>query len=659
MEKLVYSAAYYPELWSWDVIREDVARMKQVGLNAVRIGEFAWSRMEPNEGEIDLSFFREVITYLYENGISTILCTPTPTPPIWLSHNHPERLFVNTDGVRMHHGGRQHVCTNHPAMRAASDRIVTAMARELGRLPGVIAWQLDNEFKAHVHECTCDVCAGLWHDWLRKKYGSVERLNDAWGAQIWSEQYQTFDQVPPLLRTPMLYNSSLALNYRLFSHEKIAEFAARQAEILRQYSDAPITHNTCPQFGLNNETLFAKLDFVSYDMYPNCDQYPQATFQYDLFRSLGQDGRFWLMETSTSYNGCLIGAQKPHRPGFLEAELFAAAAAGAEGISFWLWRQQRSGCEQLHGSLLSSWGQPTIGYEPAVRAGKRLRAMEPLLCKTRVAQAEVGLSYSDVARAFYEVEPVQRIEYISTMQALHGVLAGMGVPRDFVWPDGSLDGYKVVVTPYLPHIPDELIARGRAFVEQGGVWIVGPMSGYRTAELTVPTDCGLEALEKAFGFTTLYHYPVHDSGASVSAFGCTAEATQLAAVFSGDSGTVVGRYAGGATDGEAAVIELTVGQGKLVVVGAPVCGDAGEAFLRALWGHYFTEAGVRTPYTVDGGTAASLRCDAEGGRYLLLSNLDGRGGMATLHGDWRRDETGSPVHTVSLPPYGTEILYQA
>ena len=414
MDRLIYSAAYYPELWSWDVLREDVAHMKRVGLNAVRIGEFAWSKMEPNEGEIDLSFFREIIAYLHESGISTILCTPTPTPPIWLTHNHPERLFVDTSGRRMHHGGRQHVCTNHPAMRAASDRIVTAMAKELGRLPGVIAWQLDNEFKAHVHECACDVCAGLWHDWLREKYGSVDRLNDAWGAQIWSEQYQDFDQVPPLLRTPTLDNSSLALNYRLFSHEQIAAFAARQASILRQYSDAPITHNTCPQFGLNNETLFKSLDFVSYDMYPNCDQYAQATFQYDLFRSLGQDGRFWLMETSTSYNGCLVGSQKTHRPGFLEAELFAAAAAGAEGVSFWLWRQQRSGCEQLHGLLLSSWGMPTIGYAPAVRAGERLRALEPLLCKTQPVQAEVGLSYSDVARAFYEVEPVQGVEYIST-----------------------------------------------------------------------------------------------------------------------------------------------------------------------------------------------------------------------------------------------------
>ena len=111
MKQLHYSAAYYPELWDWDVIRQDVEHMKKVGLNAVRIGEFAWSNMEPEEGKIDLSFFHQVIEYLYENGIDTILCTPTPTPPIWMTHNHPERLYVNQNGQALIHGGRQHACT--------------------------------------------------------------------------------------------------------------------------------------------------------------------------------------------------------------------------------------------------------------------------------------------------------------------------------------------------------------------------------------------------------------------------------------------------------------------------------------------------------------------------------------------------------------------
>lgn len=88
------------------------------------------------------------------------------------------------------------------------------------------------------------------------------------------------------------------------------------------------------------------------------DNYCKMLYNYDYFRSVKNDGRFWVMETSTSHNGCLIDHQKPHRTGFLTAEAVAAYAAGGMGFNYWLWRQQKSGCEQPHGSLMSAWGSP-------------------------------------------------------------------------------------------------------------------------------------------------------------------------------------------------------------------------------------------------------------------------------------------------------------
>ena len=135
-----YGAAYYPELWGEKQIAEDIAHMKKVGINCVRMGEFAWHTMEPKPDQIDLSFFKNIIQRLWENGIQTVLCTPTPTPPRWLTYQHPDTAFVTRDGVKYEHGARQHVCTNHPFFRQRSDIIVSAMARELGNLPGVVAW---------------------------------------------------------------------------------------------------------------------------------------------------------------------------------------------------------------------------------------------------------------------------------------------------------------------------------------------------------------------------------------------------------------------------------------------------------------------------------------------------------------------------------------
>ena len=57
-EKRIFGVAYYPELWEETVVEADILRMKALHINTVRIGEFAWSVMEPREGAFDFSFRR-------------------------------------------------------------------------------------------------------------------------------------------------------------------------------------------------------------------------------------------------------------------------------------------------------------------------------------------------------------------------------------------------------------------------------------------------------------------------------------------------------------------------------------------------------------------------------------------------------------------------
>ena len=108
-----HGAAYYPELWPEEDVGRDIAEMKKLGINVVRIGEFAWSKIEPNEGEISLDFFLRVMDKLHAAGIGVVFCTPTATPPIWLTDGHPERLYVNANDEALIHGSRQHASYDH------------------------------------------------------------------------------------------------------------------------------------------------------------------------------------------------------------------------------------------------------------------------------------------------------------------------------------------------------------------------------------------------------------------------------------------------------------------------------------------------------------------------------------------------------------------
>lgn len=635
--KLYHGAAYYPELWPAADLERDIAEMRKLGINVVRIGEFAWAKMEPNEGEISLEYFRGVLDRLHAAGIDVVLCTPTPTPPVWLTHGHPERSFVDAEGRAMIHGARQHVSYENAEVRAACLRIVEAEARELGRHPAVIAWQIDNEFKCHVAEDFNPSAIAAWQAWLEKRYGTIERLNEAWGTEIWSQRYQRFAQVPAPLRTPFAHNASLSTAWRMFSRERIAEFMDEQSAIIRRHSEAPITHNTMRWFSVNLERLHANLDFASFDMYPSSGDWREAVLHYDLFRGAKPGRGFWVMETSAAHNGWLADHAPAHPPGFLVAEAVACFGLGGEGFSYWLWRQQRTGCELPHSAILSAWQAPGLGYAQVERVEAARRRLEPLLAASRSAPAEAAVTWSDLARAMLQTEPLgarkgHEVDYQRGVAAWHARLLEAGLHRDVRFEGAGLDGLKLLVTPLMPYASPEFLAKVENFVRAGGVWICGPVTGTRTGEHTVPTDAGLGAVEALAGVRTVFSFPITDTGGEGEAFGTTAKlggwcsALEVTASDARVTGTLKGELA----TGLAFLTERKIGKGLVVVLGAQPEGEAGEAMLQALVQRYAEQAGIAERYEATDGTIVCPRVTDDGKRLWIVVNLDGEGGRVKV-----------------------------
>lgn len=657
LKKLYHGAAFYPELWSGEVVSRDIRLMAETGVNVVRIGEFLWSTIEPAEGQIDVTPLADVIGRLHAAGIDTILCTPTATPPIWYSHGHPERLFVNAEGMALGHGSRQHACTNHPVFREKAAVIIERLARELGRLPGVIGWQLDNEFKAHVSECMCAECRRLWHAWLEKRYGTVDRLNELWGTRVWSESYNAFDQVPQPGPTPFLHNASLQTMYRLFSMEKIAEFADEQAAIIRRYSDAPITHNSSVAFHLDNERLFRHLDFASLDTYASSAHYAAYLLNCDLFRNFKPGRPFWIMETSPSHAGSIASSGVPHPKGYLAAEAVAAYALGAEGFCYWLWRQQRAGSEQPHGAVVSAWGQPGVGYRNVLQAERARQAIEPHIIATRPAQAQVAITYSDKAKAFLATESHGKLRHRGLVSGAYERVLRTGMHRDLVPEGTSLEGYKLLWTPFVPHLSSDLIERSLAFVENGGIWIVGPLTSIRTEEHTVPTDAGLGGLEPFAGAETVFTYAMDGTGTLGEAFGMKAPLSLWSTVFEVSEAISMGNLSGGPSPGLSFLTEVKRGKGKLVLLGSMPAGDDGNEMLERMLIRYGNEANVTRRADTTNGTIVAPRV-SETEELWAIVNMNGEGGSVTLPHEGTDKISGAIVSAGKLEvgPYEYRVI---
>lgn len=177
--KRTLGTCYYPEHWPRDIWPEDARRMVDVGLTWVRIGEFAWSKIEPSPGTFAWDWLDEAIMVLGDAGLKVVLGTPTATPPRWMLAVHPDMLAVDADGRSRKFGSRRHYCFSHVGYRGECARIVEALAKRYGANPHVAAWQTDNEYGCHETAISYSAAATVaFRSWLRARYSGVGNDGD-------------------------------------------------------------------------------------------------------------------------------------------------------------------------------------------------------------------------------------------------------------------------------------------------------------------------------------------------------------------------------------------------------------------------------------------------------------------------------------------------
>ncbi len=616
-----HGTAYYPELLTREQIMSDITHMKALGINVIRIGEFAWSKMEPEEGLINLDFFEEIINLFYKNGIYTILGTPTVTPPIWMSFGHSERMNVNLLGVRMNHGARDHFCINNDYYREKSAVISEALAKRFGENEGVLAWQLHNEMGWLSGECICDSCAKKWQDWLKKRYLTVEAFNKAWVNDIWSTTYNSFSDVMPPLTTPQHHSTSMQTMYRIFTYKSKADFISEQAKIVRKYSNAPITTNTNRVMNNDQELLNKELDFSSIDEYSTQKDYAEFVFHIDLFRNIKKDMPFWILETAAGSIGVENYIVSSHSREYPVAEAVASFAGGCGGFCYWHFRQHSGGNEQNVSAIISAFQKPTLYYETVLNVGKAIKEIEKQLKGSKTIKGEVALVYSDRARAFCKTENFGQFDYHSEIRGFHLRCVGQCFNTDIVLEGQNLDGYKLLITPYMQYLDDNMLKKAHKFVENGGIWIVGPLTGIRTGDHTLHTDMALGKLQKIVDVDIRYFNTMKESGSECEFEGLTSLISKHTVLADNDESGAIGFIRGGLADGCSFIFEKNIGKGKIVLLGGMPDGDDGEKILHRILNKYANIAGVERAYTANSDVRVFFREKDNGNRLYVVVNF--------------------------------------
>jgi beta-galactosidase len=649
-DRLLFGGDYNPEQWPREVWAEDMALMRRAGVNTVTIGVFSWSVIEPREGQFEPGWLDDVVALLDENEIGFFLATPTASPPPWFTRAHPDALPVRADGTYVSHGSRDTYAISAPAYRQAARRVARFLAERYGAHPRLRGWHVHNEYGTVDHG---PHSAAAFRRWLRKRYVSLDALNDAWYTAFWSQRYDDWDEILPPRTTQYLANPAHAVDFKRFcSDEMLAACVEQRDEIRAAGSTAPVTTNFMqPTWDhLNQWDWSEQLDVASVDHYLDTtgpDGEAHVAYGADLTRSWG-GGPWLLMEQSAS--GIRDGARQAFKdPGRMLRNSLGYVARGSQGALFFQWRASAGGSETWHSAMVPHVGPESRTFKGVVELGSLLGRLQEIAEPPQdgpVVEADVAILWDANGRWSLQTPhlPNDDLDYIAEVRATHRALWRAGVAVDFVRPGADAARYRVLFVPTLMAMDSGTAEWLTRYVEAGGHLVVGRFTGIADEHQRVAPGGYPGRLRDLLGIRVTEHHPLDPAETQELSDGSTVD--QWTERMDPPRAEVLATYTQGPLAGLPAVTRHPVGDGSATYISARMVQESWDAFVAAR----LTEHGVGpvVPEAVGTGLEAIRRRGAAGAYLFLLH-----------HGDRPVRVTGQGHDLVTDTPTDTGIVVPA
>ena len=490
-EKMLHGGDYNPEQWldCPEVLEEDIELMKKSHVNVVSLGIFSWATLEPEEDKFEFGWLEDIIDKLYDNGVYTVLATPTGSIPKWLSAKYPEVLMTAPDGTRNHPGKRHNYCPSSPVMRARTKVINEKLATMSKNHSGVIMWHISNEIGGNDlgAACYCENCQNKFREWLKEKYGTLDKLNHEWWTTFWGRTYTDWKQVEAPMPNGEDILHGLSLDWRRFCSDLYYDFMSEEIDAVKAINPVPATTNFMFFFEPLNSYQFAKkLDVVSWDSYPSWhkrrDEVPVAVKTaacHSMMRAIKKEP-FVLMESAPSmvnWKECNIAK----RPGMHMLSSMQAVAHGSNTVQYFQWRKGRGASEKFHSAVVDHLnGENTRTFRDVTSVGMRLEKLcesRELLESVNKAQVAMIFDWDNMWAIQNAFGPKHYMDYKHCLWQHFRSFWEAGIDVDLIGMDEDFSGYQILVAPMNYMYKKGYPAKVRSFVENGGTYVTTYYSG--------------------------------------------------------------------------------------------------------------------------------------------------------------------------------------
>jgi beta-galactosidase len=647
--------SWYPEQWPesrWDT---DLDLMQKAGIRVVRVGEYAWSSMEPSEGQYDLDWLQRAVDRAAAHGISVVLATPSDAPPAWLTTKYPDTLRIDENGRRLEHGMRRQFSYSSARYREFCRKIAAQMAGRFARNPDVVGWQIGNEFTDDSYDAEA---RQAFHDWLRAKYGTLDALNTRWMTRYWSQTYDTWDEIPMLAERS---NPGLILDYKRFVTSEWTSFQRVQIDAIRPLA-GPRQFITTNLGGLgwairfNRHEFSRDLDISAWDAYVgqgHLDPYRMGA-THDLVRGW-KHRNFWVMEMQPGFVDWAPISNSLDR-NETRAMAWEAVGHGADTVLFWQWRAALNGQEQYHGVLVGADGRPAPVYDEISQVGREFAAAASALAGTTPVSEVAILHDYDSRWAIDAHKQTQRYDQVDVLLGYYKPLRDLAQSIDIVDPRDPLDGYKLVVAPGLNVISADLAAHLLDYVQGGGHLVLGPRSGMKDEFNALSTQGQPGPMALPLGARVLQFYALLDDQPVAGAWGigsATIWAEQLEAT--APDTEILMRYGigNGWLDRQPAAVTRKLGKGTITYIGALL----DPALMQAAASWMVAQAGVtRDAFPAPDGVEVCRRVAQDGREVFVLINHGKGTAEWNLRAPMGDVLTGGMTQRIRLETHGVSIL---
>lgn len=566
---MLIATAYHAERWPESAWSADAELMRQVGVNVVIMGEFAWCRLEPRRDRFHFDWFKKCVETMGRNQIKVVLSLPSLSPPPWLLERHPSILPHDEKFNTWWMGGTGHVCLNNAPYRKYVKRLVLELAGQFRQNPHVIGWMLNGgQSTRHGVKCYCDDCVQAFRAWLKRRYGTIGRLNELWGTCFWGQEFTDWHEIPAPRRAPEAPLPAMRLDWSRSVSDAAFAFILEQKDLLSRYSaktQMTAVWNPAEPPAVDVGKFVEALDVVSFGT--EAGEHGSFRLEPDIPR-IGRP--HWVVDLpagSRQANGYVC---PPPRRGRIRLAVLRAYASGAELAAFTRWRTCPFGQEFYEEGLVDPDGTVKDRFDEISKAIGEVRALTERLGPVKPANRAGILVDFDWIWTLDAPEIAQDVQFRDLLLSFIERFGRRALGVDIVGPDTDLQSYEILVMPFPTILNRALVEKLGVWVRGGGVLCATVLAGSRTPHNARESAPPPGLMAEMAGLEVRQLSPLVEEGVSV----LTREgepvgrAVRLAERVELKGATAVAVLRGGPFDGQPALCSHPAGQGRAFYLAA-------------------------------------------------------------------------------------------